>query len=715
MINKIFGRFINGLLIACMTITMCACTGSDAENEEIPTLIDPVSVSVKYIEATEMTLYKTTILSGVVTPEVYELSFESGQSFSYYAKMPGDSAKAKDALIYADTKALDEQIKNKKEYLSNMLTSYNEYMAEANESLVTREEDYEKYSKIMDSFNSYPDELKDSYGSGRAFFESEKLKYDNLFRTSYLNLERLKENIKEKSELFTLDYNYQNSQYKKLKNQKSTTQIKSPVDGSVCAINFYNSGDYVNGGSPVVAVADTSVKKVLTDYVNKGTINTAKDYYAIVNGKRYEVDYKAIDADEYERLNELNGKVNSTFTLIDPANEINMADYVSIVIISNVKENCICVPSDAINTAEDKSKYVYLFDGENTELVYVKVGSSEGDYVEITSGISAGDKIISNTKAATGSKTTKVEQGTVGANFSASGYLYYPTVEWIQNPVEYGTIYVDEICVSRYQKVEKGDVIAKIHVVKDSIAIKRQERNLQRMEEDLADLIEADADKEEKDKTNTKAIEAQQESISELKETIDKMKSDAKVTEIKAPYGGIITDVKNYSEGDLCNSKANIACIAEEGSNYIIVEDETGKLTMGNIAGIEYTSSDGQKKTVSGKVVNVTQNALSKQMETGYALISIPGDAIGDMAGSSMGYEGWWNRSRFTVSVNYRTMDNVIVVPKAAVYGSNGNNYVYIIDSEGKISPKSVVVGGSDTSYSWIVEGLTEGMTVCLE
>ena len=69
--------------------------------------------------------------------------------------------------------------------------------------------------------------------------------------------------------------------------------------------------------------------------------------------------------------------------------------------------------------------------------------------------------------------------------------------ESINNPVEYGVTYVSEVLVKRYERVEKGQIIAKIKVTGDTINIKRQERNLQRAKEDLAEL-EKDKEKNEK-------------------------------------------------------------------------------------------------------------------------------------------------------------------------------------------------------------------------
>ena len=75
----------------------------------------------------------------------------------------------------------------------------------------------------------------------------------------------------------------------------------------------------------------------------------------------------------------------------------------------------------------------------------------------------------------------------------------------------------------------------------------------------------------------------------------------------------------------------------------------------------------------------------------------------------------WWNRYRYTVSANVRTMDNVIVVPRTAVYDNGGKTYVYVKDADGSIKVRFFVSGGYNDRYYWVVEGLTEGMEICSE
>ena len=67
------------------------------------------------------------------------------------------------------------------------------------------------------------------------------------------------------------------------------------------------------------------------------------------------------------------------------------------------------------------------------------------------------------------------------------------------------------------------------------------------------------------------------------------------------------------------------------------------------------------------------------------------------------------------MTATIREMDNVLLVPKKAVTEKNGCTYVNVMDEQGNVTPRSFVAGGYDASNYWVIEGLSEGMIICLE
>ena len=106
---------------------------------------------------------------------------------------------------------------------------------------------------------------------------------------------------------------------------------------------------------------------------------------------------------------------------------------------------------------------------------------------------------------------------------------------------------------------------------------------------------------------------------------------------------------------------------------------------------------------------------VSSALATDYSLLLIPEENAQNLAATQVGAGNWWSRTRFNAAATIREMDNVVLVPRKAVWLVDGNTYVNVMDSDGKVYATSFVAGGFNDEYYWVIEGLTEGMNVCLE
>ena len=59
-------------------------------------------------------------------------------------------------------------------------------------------------------------------------------------------------------------------------------------------------------------------------------------------------------------------------------------------------------------------------------------------------------------------------------------------------------------------------------------------------------------------------------------------------------------------------------------------------------------------------------------------------------------------------------MNQVLLVPRAAVWEVGNQKYVLVAGEEGVVA-RSFIAGGYDASHYWVVDGLTEGMELCLK
>lgn len=682
-----------GLCMVLMVSMLSGC-GKEQIAEENIELVEPVGVTANYVSVERRDLINSKIYGGRVVPEVYETTFVGDQKFEKFGALLGTTVKKGDAIMYASTKSIDEQINALRDKITENAEAYEEKLKDLNTDLEKTLWNEKFWSEAQDRLNH----MSEAELTGRT--DIGLIKTSLASATSYRM--RLEADIEKETKLYDIDKAYNELCLKRLRQDRQKVVASAPIDGIVVSAGFYQNGDYVQKDRKVGAVGDFNHLQVKVDYIYKSEIKRAVEYYAISNGIRYNVTYIEPDVDLAPSAGASDASAYTTFILDDPEGNVKAGDFVTIVLINKISKDALCVPTEAVNADSDGS-FVYVYDGEKTSYRQIKTGMKNGLYTEVLSGLEDGDVIVSEFKVKGSSNTMTLEKGKVTAHFGETGYIFYPKVESIRNEVEYGTAYIKELCVKRYQQVNKGDVLANVYVAPDSVAIERTERRLLRAKEDLDDILKNDKD-------NEKRIKNQQEIISDIEETLNDMKKDAKLTTIKAPFTGIITDIGWFEEGDILQRDAFICSLADEKDCFIYVEDKSGQLTYGNEALLSY-----EGKTVYGTVVNVAPCALSDDLNIGYSFIQVSAEDFADMASPSGDFDGYWFRRRFDVGVDVRTMDNVVLVPKKAVISDNGINYVTVLDDDGNYVLKSFIAGGSDNLNYWVADGLLEGTKICLE
>lgn len=716
-------KILSLFLTMIITLSFCGC-GAEVKEVSGATieLIEPVNATANTENVAYRTLYDTTIYSATVYPVVEEYAFSKDVSVEGYAAYLGEEVSKGGTLVYANTDSLEKQIETMEESIASMEEDFEEYKADLLEGLLEPKEELKRIENVIQNFkNSEPEKMipDTSVSAGDAGesmvenpeyiqWEKDTYAWEGKYRIQAHNINMQEEALRQRTAIYELDHAYSLSQLAKLKEQLKDGSVTSQINGSVVAIAQADYGTlYAGQDVPIVAVGSSEELILKSDYINKDEINKAQDVYALIGGVRYEVDYQVMDSDEYSKLSANGGKVYSTFLLEGDTGNVGAGDFAVIVVTKAKSENVLSVSKGALNK-DETGYYTYVVkDGENV-YTSVKTGMSDGVYTEITSGLSEGDAVLVENAVEYSGDTVTVEKGSFSSTFENNGYMYYPVTEAVTNEITYGTTYFGEYQVAQYQHVEKGDVIATIYVKSDDMTIERNQIKLQRAQERLADLIAAG------EEANEDAILAKEEEIADLEEVLAEIRADARTTEIVADKSGMIVALASYEAEDIVSSGAEIVAIAEESTCYVVLENTNLLLNYGNKVTVTYTNNEGVEKNVEGMVANVSPAGLSQELQLEYSFISLPDEAVADMAVSNTG-GGWWNRNRYNVTATIREMDNVLVVPNKAVTEINGVTYVNIMNEDGSITQQSFVAGGYDKSGYWVVEGLTEGMILCLK
>lgn len=679
---------IIGLLLGSLSFSGC---GKIQTEEEAVTLVDPISAVTNSETAEYRNIYNAKIYSTSVYPKTKEYSFNEASTFTGFGAYPGGRVNAGDILAYTDTGNIEKQIEDMEDKLADLQKQFQEYSHDMNK-------------KIKDLDNK----LKECERLGGTYLLN--------FQRETLLQKGLKTDLDYQTRIYQLDYAYYESRLKDLNEKKNTYEVIATEPGEIVAIQSFSYGDWVDDDTLVMAVGDLSQKELKCEYINKSTISKAIDVYAMFDGVRYEIDYQPIETEEYTKLSKQGAKIYSTFLLKDDTENISVGDFGVIVVVTDKREKVLSVSNSAIHK-DAKGPFVYVLKDGASVYTPVKIGLSDGQYTEILSGISRQDKILVDEMKTYGKNTATVTLGSFHNSFEGVGYMYYPDSSAVQNKIEYGTMYLQDIKVSLYQHVEKGDIICTVRVVPDQNALERAQNELKRLNERVLDL-QTDFDKDEtadQKEAREKAIAQKQEEIQKVQEKISDIEKDAATKALYAEEAGIVLWIDNLNKESILSKDQMLVQIANEETCYVLVEDKNQLLNYGNEVTITYNDLSGSEKTTQGMVAKMNNAGVSQNLQMDWTLILLPKEVIGDMSVTVMGGDGWWNRSMFGVDATIREMQNVLIVPKKAVTEISGQTYVDVIDEDGNIVTTSFIAGGYDTENYWVVEGLTEGMKICLK
>lgn len=745
------GRSILGLIMVfSLTVSLCGCgevPRQETAGGEVA-LLEPVGLTSSGEAAARRNLYDASIYSATVVPYVEEYGFEEDVTLDGLRAFPGEEVARGQVLAVSSTEELDRQIEEQRERIENMEKEFAEYELQMKEDLEKPQEEVKGLRGIVEGLEKRkpaeyldppsqsvsgsdsggsPDgpngdgqepDVPGNEGEGTETgpvvnpaygeWEQEYNHWNGQYRIADHRVNTLLLQLEQRRALYELDHAYALQQLGFLEEKKSDVTIHAHIEGHVVAVAEYGYRERVQGETSIVAVGDLERKLLKSDYINRKTASSAEELYAVIDGVRYEVDYVPMESEEYTRLTTQGEEVYSTLYLQGDLTNVNVGDYAAIVVVNRKKEQALSVPAEAIHK-DDTGSYVYVVEGDENVYTSVRTGMSDGVYTEILSGIGEGDVVRLDQGRQYSDKRVTVEMGSFYSNFSGSGFMYYPSSTMVTNPVSHGTVYFQEFQTSMYQHVEKGDVVATVRVAADEIGLQRLLLQVQRQQERVQDLIE------QGEETNKKAIENRLKTIAELQEQIAELSQDYQTTCIRADQSGIVIWMEDLEPEDILRPDAGLVQIADENTCYAVLEDQGHVLSYGNQVKVTYRNREEEERETTGLVANVNRLAVSRSLQSELAYILLPSELIGDMSVGTAGWGGWWNITRFGVEARLREMDHVLVVPRSAVREINGRPYVNVVEADGSIVRRSFIAGGYDKSSYWVVEGLTEGMELCLE
>lgn len=592
------------------------------ERENIQ-LVEPVVFEKAPEKVMYRDLYNASCCTCSVIPYTQEYAFvQNVKSFTYKA-MPGTHVEVGDVLVKPNDTTLDSEI--------------------------------EKITETLENAAKEIEEL------------TEKAKTDTSGKIS--------NELSMKQELYDLDSEHLQKQLDSLIKTRDANIITAKISGTISGI--FDSTGSVKAGAAVVSLSDETQKLIRTDFYKVSDLKNAEDYYALIDGVRFEVEQM-----------ESTVKNQSLFRIIDDENKVSVGDRCLFIVLMQHVDSALSITTELIKT-DSAGSYVYIKNGSALEKRYLTLGMSDGFFTEIKDGLSLGDCIADSEEELASGKTGVVGKMDVTTEYSGNGFFFYPSTKDITMPIKNGTVYLKKFTAGMYSYVQEGDVIAEVYVVGDDLELERLMLQLKRLQE-------------------RNASETQ---INALSEKIDSLVKDYETTQIKADKAGIIVGFAELNADDVIQKGEMIARVADDTNCYVAVQNAKA-LTYGKKVTITYVGLNKKPKEAVGKVVSLGDTSTATTLKTDFLLIQV---AEEDVLSIMQAQGGGRSRASITVNASIPEYTGVLTVPKAAVSVYNGLFYTNVLEPDGTVKKVCFISCGSDKNVYYCIAGLREGETVCLK
>lgn len=288
-----------------------------------------------------------------------------------------------------------------------------------------------------------------------------------------------------------------------------------------------------------------------------------------------------------------------------------------------------------------------------------------------------------------------------------------------------GTMQLVELLAGRGAYLEKGDVIARVMVETDPIALEELELRLLRLEENYAEY-QADYTKsyeeavanisvyelpgkidrlkiEQMERDHAWSVKGYEEQLANYKKQIKELKNTTAMEEIVATESGFILEVPKLQVGQELFNGDLICNIAPADKMMLQFSDESRHYGYG----MNLTLLIGDRRAQKSYPVQAV-SALGKSLHGNWNQSHTR--ILGDYNMSELISQG-----PYAVTGTTNVMNNVLLLPVKAVTEVGEKYYVTVLNGDNTLEKKQFIPGGKNTHYYWVFDGLKPGMKIILE
>ena len=358
------------LLTAVLALSLTACGGKETV-EEVP----PAGTAVQVVTVTQGSIATENKVSGKISAdnESTIMVATSAKCTAVYANA-GDEVSAGDVICTLD--------------LGSTLSSYNAATISYNSSVQSYQDQKAVFDAQINLYQKNVDDLKALFEIGAASqveIDQAELQLKSAIATRNSTLSQLEAGMQSaKSNVEQLST--------ALENVDSKGNVIAPISGTLVTMNAVENS-FVSTSMPVAVIDGADQMKVVVSVsetlVPKLAAGDTADVYVSSIDQSFTATIRSV-----ERAANMQTKLY-TVTLGIPADVTGLLSgmFADVTFHTDVSENTIVVPTEAILTSNDV-QYVYVVEDDTARYVEVTTGLTGSGVTEITSGLTAGQQLV---------------------------------------------------------------------------------------------------------------------------------------------------------------------------------------------------------------------------------------------------------------------------------------------------------------------------------
>ena len=358
------------LLTAVLALSLTACGGKETV-EEVP----PAGTAVQVVTVTQGSIATENKVSGKISAdnESTIMVATSAKCTAVYANA-GDEVSAGDVICTLD--------------LGSTLSSYNAATISYNSSVQSYQDQKAVFDAQINLYQKNVDDLKALFEIGAASqveIDQAELQLKSAIATRNSTLSQLEAGMQSaKSNVEQLST--------ALENVDSKGNVIAPISGTLVTMNAVENS-FVSTSMPVAVIDGADQMKVVVSVsetlVPKLAAGDTADVYISSIDQSFTATIRSV-----ERAANVQTKLY-TVTLGIPAGVTGLLSgmFADVTFHTDVSENTIVVPTEAILTSNDV-QYVYVVENDTARYVEVTTGLTGSGVTEITSGLTAGEQLV---------------------------------------------------------------------------------------------------------------------------------------------------------------------------------------------------------------------------------------------------------------------------------------------------------------------------------